>query len=44
MRRAVSIFLIVAAIALMVAGICDEQFQQVLVKASKVCLECVGIG
>lgn len=43
-RKMTTAFFLMLAIALIVIGICDSQFSQVLAKASKVCLECVGIG
>ena len=43
-RTITTAVLLVLAIALIIIGICDSQFGPVLAKASKVCLECVGIG
>ena len=43
-RKITTAVLLVLAIALIIIGICDSQFNLVLAKASKVCLECVGIG
>ena len=43
-RTLTTAVLLVLAIALIIIGICDSQFGPVLAKASKVCLECVGIG
>ena len=44
MKKMKSILLLALAILLVVVGLCDSQFQSVLSKASKICLECVGIG
>ena len=45
MRRNVTACLLIAAAAvLIVIGICDGQPAQVLMKAIRVCMECVGIG
>ena len=44
MKKIKSILLLVLAIGLIVVGLCDSQFQSVLSKASKICLECIGIG
>ena len=44
MKKLKSIFLLVLAVLLIVVGLADGQYQSVLAKASKICLECIGIG
>ena len=44
MKKLKSIFLLVLATLLIVVGLSDGQYQSVLAKASKICLECIGIG
>lgn len=33
-----------AALAFIVAGVCGGEYQEVLGKAARICLECIGIG
>lgn len=44
MKKAGTIILLLLSAALIIAGIVLGQPQPVLTKASKVCLECIGIG
>lgn len=44
MRRAGTILCFLLSIGLILIGIFDQQFQAVMAKAAKVCLECIGIG
>ena len=44
MKRTGTILLLILAVVLMGIGLCSSQFQVVMAKASKVCLECIGIG
>lgn len=44
MKKLKSVLLLALALVLIVLGLCDGQYQSVLAKASKICLECVGIG
>lgn len=44
MKRLRSVIALLLAITLIAIGIYNDQFQSVLTKASKICLECVGIG
>ncbi len=39
-----SLIVLAAAIALLAAGIALGQYSQVLGKAIRICLECIGIG
>ena len=44
MRRVGTVLCLIISVILIVAGICDQQFQTVMAKAAKICLECIGIG
>lgn len=44
MRRVGTIICFGISFLLIALGILDHQFQAVLAKAAKVCLECIGIG
>ncbi len=44
MKKAVTIVILLLSIALIIGGVLLGQSQPVLTKASKVCLECIGIG
>ena len=43
-RRILQISLLFAAVAMIVTGIIMGQPGEVLAKAAKICLECIGIG
>ena len=44
MKKLKSILLLALAALFIVIGLSDGQYQSVLSKASKICLECIGIG
>lgn len=44
MRKIGTAVCLILAILLLIVGISKEQPQAVLAKASKICLECIGIG
>ncbi len=44
MRRGGTVLCLIVSVGLIIAGICDHQFQTVMAKAAKICLECIGIG
>jgi hypothetical protein len=43
-RTAAGILLLAAAAALILTGIMTGEMQTVFAKASKICMECIGIG
>ncbi|MCF0145242.1 MAG: hypothetical protein HUJ73_01520 [Eubacterium sp.] len=43
-KNLVRIILLAAGITLVIAGICQGDFQVTLNKATHICLECIGIG
>jgi len=43
-RNIIAFILIAAAVALIVAGVIMHQHEDVLHKAVRICMECVGIG
>lgn len=42
--RLIPVILLVAAILLVIAGIFREEAECVVEKATKICMECIGIG
>ena len=44
MKRRLGLLLLLAALGLIAVGVAAGQPQQVMAKAVRVCLECVGIG
>lgn len=44
MKRAAQWLLLLAAAALVIFGIAQGQPEQVMAKAIRICMECVGIG
>ena len=43
-QRYKTILILILAVALIVAGVIDGQNEQVLEKAVRICMECIGIG
>lgn len=43
-QRYKTILLLILAVVLIVAGVIDGQNEQVLEKAVRICMECIGIG
>lgn len=43
-RRVKTIIVLLCAVLLIVLGLLNNQFMEAFRKASKVCLECIGIG
>ena len=43
-RNLMTAALLLTAVILIAAGLVMEQNQQVLAKATRICLECIGIG
>ena len=43
-KRGITVLSLILAAALIVAGVAEGQAKEVLMKAVRVCLECIGVG
>ena len=43
-KRGITVLSLILAAALIVAGVTEGQAKEVLMKAVRVCLECIGVG
>ena len=43
-KRGITVLTLILAAALIVAGVAEGQAKEVLMKAVRVCLECIGVG
>ena len=43
-KKIIRIFVFMAAVGLIIAGLLDNGFADVMNKATRICYECIGIG